>query len=235
MSKQQDIIEMFNKIAKTYDIANRVLSMGIDKTWRRKACNASFKYYGKSKLDKIVDVACGTGDLMIDWDNIAKQNGIEVNEIIGIDPSVGMMEVGKTKIPHGIFIEAGAEKMPLDKNSADIISISYGIRNVVQRKEGLKEFARVLKKGGLLIILEFTRNDNNSILRNGVDFYSNKILPFIASIFSDKEAYEYLPNSIENFYTQDELCDLLEGFEILERRYFNFGQVSLIIAKKIYN
>mgnify|MGYP003962980985 FL=1 len=145
-NKQQDIIKMFNEIAKTYDIANRVLSMGIDKTWRRAACNLSFKLYGKEKLDKIVDVACGTGDLMIDWDNIGKQNGIEINDIIGIDPSVGMMEVGKTKIPNRTFIEAGAEKLPLEDESVDFISISYGIRNVVQREEGLKELQEFLKK-----------------------------------------------------------------------------------------
>ena len=106
---QEDIVKMFNEIAKTYDLANRILSMGVDKIWRRKACNMAFNLYNHQKITKIVDVACGTGDLMIDWENIAKQNGIEVEEIIGVDPSVGMMEVGKTKIPHRTFIEAGAE------------------------------------------------------------------------------------------------------------------------------
>jgi len=199
-NKQQDIIKMFNEIAKTYDIANRVLSMGIDKTWRRAACNLSFKLYGKEKLDKIVDVACGTGDLMIDWDNIGKQNGIEINDIIGIDPSVGMMEVGKTKIPNRTFIEAGAEKLPLEDESVDFISISYGIRNVVQREEGLKEFARVLKKGGLAVILEFTRNDKNNFTSNLTKFYMNNIMPTIGGLVSgSKEAYTYLPESIEAF------------------------------------
>jgi len=201
-NKQQDIIKMFNEIAKTYDIANRVLSMGIDKTWRRAACNLSFKLYGKEKLDKIVDVACGTGDLMIDWDNIGKQNGIEINDIIGIDPSVGMMEVGKTKIPNRTFIEAGAEKLPLEDESVDFISISYGIRNVVQREEGLKEFARVLKKGGLAVILEFTRNDKNNFTSNLTKFYMNNIMPTIGGLVSgSKEAYTYLPESIEAFIT----------------------------------
>jgi demethylmenaquinone methyltransferase/2-methoxy-6-polyprenyl-1,4-benzoquinol methylase len=144
---------MFNDIAKTYDLANRILSMGIDKTWRKKACNMAYEFYGKKSIDRIVDVACGTGDLMIDWENVAKDLNIEVKEIIGVDPSVGMMEVGKTKIPHRTFIEAGAQDMPLEDESADFISISYGIRNVVQRKEGLQEFARVLKKDGLCVIL----------------------------------------------------------------------------------
>lgn len=154
---QEDIVKMFNNIAKTYDLANRILSMGIDKTWRKKACNMAYTLYGKQKVQRIVDVACGTGDLMIDWESVAKTNGIEVEDIVGVDPSVGMMEVGRIKIPHRTFLEAGAESMPLEDESADFISISYGIRNVVKRKEGLKEFARVLKKDGLCIILEFTK------------------------------------------------------------------------------
>jgi len=156
---QEDIVKMFNDIAKTYDLANRILSMGVDKRWRKKACNMAYNFYGKSHLTKIVDVACGTGDLMIDWENVANTNAIDIDDIVGVDPSVGMMEVGKTKIPHRTFIEAGAEAMPIDDESVDIISISYGIRNVVKRKEGLKEFARVLKKDGLCVILEFTQND----------------------------------------------------------------------------
>jgi demethylmenaquinone methyltransferase/2-methoxy-6-polyprenyl-1,4-benzoquinol methylase len=79
--KQEDIITMFNDIAKTYDLANRILSMGIDKTWRRKACNMAYNFYNKENIECIVDVACGTGDLMIDWENIAKQNGIEIDDI----------------------------------------------------------------------------------------------------------------------------------------------------------
>ena len=75
--KQEDIISMFNDIAKTYDLANRILSMGIDKTWRDKACNMAFSLYNKSHIDKIVDVACGTGDMMIDWQKISKLNSIK--------------------------------------------------------------------------------------------------------------------------------------------------------------
>ena len=236
MSKQQDIIEMFNGIAKTYDIANRVLSMGIDKTWRRKACNASFKYYGKSKLDKIVDVACGTGDLMIDWDNVAKQNGIEIDEIIGIDPSVGMMEVGKTKIPNRTFIEAGAQNLPLEDESVDFVSISYGIRNVVQREEGLKEFARVLKKGGLAIILEFTKNDKNNFAATLTRFYMNNIMPTIGGLVSgSKEAYTYLPESIEAFITSKQMVEELKsvGLEPIFVKGYSLDMSTTFIARKI--
>ena len=201
---QENIIKMFNDIAKTYDLANRILSMGIDKTWRKKACNMAYNFYGKSHLTKIVDVACGTGDLMIDWEAVANTNGIEIDDIVGVDPSVGMMEVGKTKIPHRTFVEAGAESMPIDDESADIISISYGIRNVVKRKEGLKEFARVLKKGGLCVILEFTKNDKNNLPAKITKFYMNNLMPHIGGMVSkNKDAYTYLPESIEAFITTE--------------------------------
>jgi demethylmenaquinone methyltransferase/2-methoxy-6-polyprenyl-1,4-benzoquinol methylase len=235
---QKDIIDMFNEIAKTYDLANRILSMGIDKLWRKKACNLAFSFYGKQKLDSIVDVACGTGDLMIDWENVAKLNGIELDNIIGIDPSVGMMEVGRTKIPHrkDSFIEAEAQSIPLEDKSADFISISYGIRNVVKRKEGLAEFARVLKKDGLCIILEFTKNGKDNFGAKVSKFYLNNIMPHIGGLISqNKDAYTYLPKSIENFITTQQLCDELKsvGLEPIFVKGYSLDMSTTIIARKI--
>lgn len=235
---QEDIVKMFNDIAKTYDLANRILSMGIDKTWRKKACNMAYSFYGKHKIDRIVDVACGTGDLMIDWESVAKTNGIELSEIIGIDPSVGMMEVGKTKIPHrkDSFIEAGAESMPLKDESADFISISYGIRNVVKRKEGLKEFARILKKGGLCIILEFTKNDKENLSSKATKFYMNKLMPHIGGLVSkNKDAYTYLPESIEAFITTQQMCEELRsvGLEPIFVQGYSLDMSTTFIARKI--
>ncbi len=233
---QEDIVKMFNDIAKTYDLANRILSMGIDKLWRKKACNLAFSFYGKPKLDRIVDVACGTGDLMIDWESVASDNGIEVEDIVGVDPSVGMMEVGKTKIPHRTFIEAGAQSMPLEDESADFISISYGIRNVVQRKEGLSEFARVLKKDGLCIILEFTKNDKNDLGAKISKFYLNNIMPHIGGLVSkNKDAYTYLPESIENFITTKQMCNELKsvGLEPIFVKGYSLDMSTTFIARKI--
>jgi demethylmenaquinone methyltransferase/2-methoxy-6-polyprenyl-1,4-benzoquinol methylase len=233
---QQDIVKMFNEIAKTYDLANRILSMGIDKLWRRKACNIAFLFYGKSNLDNIVDVACGTGDLMIDWENMAIKNGIYIKNIIGVDPSLGMMEIGKTKIPHRTFIEAGAENIPFNDQSIDFISISYGIRNVVQRKKGLTEFSRVLKKNGLCIILEFTKNDKNDIGAKISKFYLNNIMPHIGGLISkNKDAYKYLPTSIENFITTRELCEELSsvGLKPIFIKSYSLNMSTTIIARKI--
>jgi len=234
--KQEDIITMFNKIAKTYDLANRILSMGIDKTWRNKACNMAFSLYGKAQIDTIVDVACGTGDLMIDWKKIAKKNSIELDKIVGVDPSVGMMEVGKTKITDGVFIEAGAENMPLEDESADIISISYGIRNVVQRKEGLEEFARVLKPNGLMVILEFTKNDKNTLTAKLTKFYMNNIMPIIGGLVSgSRDAYTYLPESIEAFITTEQMKEELKsvGLEPIFVKGYSLDMSTTFIARKI--
>lgn len=236
LQNQEDIVKMFNDIAKTYDLANRILSMGIDKIWRRKGCNLAYTFYGKRHLDRIVDVACGTGDLMIDWEKIATKNGIVVDDIVGVDPSVGMMEVGRTKIPHRHFIEAGAENIPMENESADFISISYGIRNVVKRKEGLEEFSRVLKKGGLCIILEFTKNEKNDFWAKLSKFYLHKIMPHIGGIISkNKEAYTYLPDSIENFITTKQLCQELRevGLEPIFIKGYSLDISTTIIARKL--
>ena len=235
MGKQEKIVSMFNDIAGTYDVANRVLSMGIDKSWRNKACNLAYKFYDKEKIEKIVDVACGTGDMIEFWKKIAKSNGIELNNIVGVDPSVGMMDVARVKLPEVEFIEAGAAQMPLDTNSADIISISYGIRNVVQRQEAFDEFSRVLKKDGLVVISEFTKKEKTSILDHLTDFYLNKILPTIGGLISrNKEAYTYLPNSIDEFLTTENLCKELKqsGLEPILVQAFSMKISTLIIARK---
>jgi len=236
LGKQEKIVSMFNDIAGTYDVANRVLSMGIDKSWRNKACNLAYKFYDKDSIDKIVDVACGTGDMIEFWKKIAKNNAIELKNIVGVDPSVGMMDVARVKLPEVEFIEAGAAQMPLDSNSADIISISYGIRNVVQRQEAFDEFARVLKKGGLVVISEFTKNEKNSPLDYVTDFYMNKILPTLGGLISrNKEAYTYLPNSIDEFLTTDNLCKELKqaGLEPIHTQAFSMNISTLIIARKL--
>lgn len=236
MDKQEKIVSMFNDIAGRYDIANRILSMGIDKSWRNKACNKALSLYNKNSLEKIVDVACGTGDMIDFWKTIANKNGIELKNIVGVDPSVGMMDVARQKFPEVEFIEAGAAQMPLDSNTADIISISYGIRNVVQRQEAFDEFARVLKKDGLVVISEFTKQEKTNILDHITDFYMNKVLPTIGGLISkNKEAYRYLPDSIDEFLTTDNLCKELKqaGLEPIHVQSFSMKISTLIIARKV--
>ena len=234
-AKQEKIVDMFNNISGTYDTANRVMSFGVDTVWRKKACDLAYKYYDTKEIDSIVDVACGTGDMISYWLRRAQYHSIDIKNIKGVDPSVGMMEVGKKKLPQVEFIEAGAAELPLEDNSADIISITYGIRNVMDRVEALHEFNRVLKKDGLLVILEFTKNEDGGLLPTLRDFYMKNFLPVIGGLISkDKDAYTYLPDSIEGFLTQSMLVDELDeaGFDMLYLKGFSMNISSLFIAKK---
>lgn len=235
MQKQEKIVSMFDNIAPTYDTANRVMSMGVDKSWRRKACDLAYEFGAKDSIDKIVDVACGTGDMMDFWRSRAEVAGIAVGEIVGVDPSVGMVDVAREKFPKFNYHIAKATEIPLEDESADILSITYGIRNVVEREAALKEFNRVLKKDGLVVILEFMKNENPSLLGKIRDFYMNKILPKVGGFISKNlEAYEYLPNSIEDFSTVDNMKKELEvaGFEMLYSKSFSMDISTLLIARK---
>ena len=233
--KQEKIVSMFDDIAPTYDTANRVMSMGVDKSWRRKACDLSFEFYAKDSIDKIVDVACGTGDMMDFWKKRSEVNGIAIGEIVGVDPSVGMVNVAREKYPKFNYHISKATEIPLENESADILSITYGIRNVMERTQALDEFNRVLKKGGLVVILEFMKNENPSPIAKVMNFYTNKILPKVGGFISKNlEAYEYLPNSIEEFSTVANMQKELEvaGFEMLYTKSFSMDISTLLIARK---
>lgn len=235
MTKQEKIVSMFNDIAPTYDRANRVLSMGVDTFWRRKACDLAYGYCKSKNLNSIVDVACGTGDMMGYWKRRADKAGISVGEIVGVDPSEGMVGVGREKFPDMSFHIAPATELPKSDSSADIISISYGIRNVVERQAGLREFNRVLKTGGLVVILEFMKNENPSMLGKVRDWYMNNVLPRLGGLISNNyEAYRYLPDSIEGFLTVAKMRAELEeaGFEMLYTKSFSMDISTLMIARK---
>jgi demethylmenaquinone methyltransferase/2-methoxy-6-polyprenyl-1,4-benzoquinol methylase len=235
MEKQKKIVSMFDNIAKTYDLANRILSFGIDKSWRKQGCNLAFYHYDKKSIAKIVDVATGTGDMMSYWDKIAKKQNIEIKKLIGIDPSIGMVEIGKKKFPNFEFQISSATELNLENDSIDIISISYGIRNVVERQKAWNEFYKKLKNNGLVVILEFTKRPNENFISKIRDFYMKVLLPKVGGFISkNREAYEYLPNSIDNFIDSDKMIlELKEaGFKVLENRSFSMGISSLFIAKK---
>ena len=233
-NKQKKIVDMFNDIAPTYDKANRVLSMGIDIQWRKRACDETYNRY-KNNIDLIVDVACGTGDMMGYWKKQANKNGRKIDKLLGVDPSDGMVGVAKEKFPDFEFVISDATTIPLEDESADILSISYGIRNVVERTKAFKEFARVIKTGGYVVILEFTKDDKKGLLFGVKDFYMNKVLPKLGGFISkNKEAYEYLPNSIEGFLTSDMLQKELDdaGFTTEFVKSFSMDISTLVIAKK---
>ncbi len=235
MDRQKKIVSMFDEIAKSYDLANRVLSFGSDILWRRRACQMAYDLYGKKEISQITDVACGTGDMLGFWEKMATKKKIVVKNYVGVDPSQGMLEVAKEKFPHFDYIQAYAQELPLPDESSEFLSITYGIRNVVEREVAIKEFARVLKPGGILVILEFTKKERFGVVDKATQWYMKRLLPRIGGVVSgNKEAYEYLPNSIDNFLTTKQLVQELEkgGFQIQKLRSFSFGISTLFIAQK---
>ncbi len=233
--KQEKIVTMFDDIASTYDRANRVLSMGIDIQWRKKGCDKAFEILGKKELGQITDVATGTGDLLVYWKEQAEKNGVEINKYVGIDPSVGMLEVAQKKVDFAEFIEGKAQELPIEDTSTDVISISYGIRNVVDRVEALEEFYRALRPGGIVMILEFTKQDRSGMVDKIVDFGMKNVLPRVGGFISKNyEAYKYLPDSIEEFLTTEMLSKELEeaGFEMKYTKSFSMGISTLLVAQK---
>jgi len=233
--KQEQIVSMFDDIAPTYDTANRVMSMGVDISWRKKACDLAFGHYGKQEIEKIVDIACGTGDMMGYWQKQAQKQNIKIAEFVGVDPSNGMLDVARKKFPNFAYHTAKATEIPLEDASADFLSITYGIRNVVERQEAFDEFNRVLKKDGLVVILEFMKDENKNILKKIRDIYMHKILPYVGGAISKNlSAYTYLPDSIENFVTIQGMQKELEnaGFEMLHTQSFSMDISTLMIARK---
>jgi len=233
--KQEKIVTMFDDIASTYDKANRVLSMGIDIQWRKKGCDKAFEILGKKELGQITDVATGTGDLLIYWREQAAKNGVNIEKYVGIDPSVGMLEVARGKVDFATFIEGKAQALPISDKSSDVISISYGIRNVVDRVEALQEFNRALKPGGLVVILEFTKQNRRGFVDKIVDFGMKNVLPRVGGFISKNyEAYKYLPDSIEEFLTTEMLAKELEeaGFKMQYTKSFSMGISTLLVAQK---
>ncbi len=236
MDKQKKIVSMFDDIAKSYDIANRILSFGSDIVWRKRACERAFEIYNNDSIERIVDVACGTGDMLGFWEQTARKKGIGVDDFVGVDPSEGMLEVAKEKFPHFSYVVAFAQDLPLPSEAAEFVSITYGIRNVVERKEAIDEFYRILKPGGVLVILEFTKRRKQNLMDNIVEFYMKNILPRVGGMVSgNKDAYEYLPNSIDSFLTTEQLIEELEavGFTMEYVKAFSFGISTLFIAKKV--
>jgi demethylmenaquinone methyltransferase/2-methoxy-6-polyprenyl-1,4-benzoquinol methylase len=234
--KQEKIVTMFDDIASTYDLANRVLSFGIDIQWRKKGCDKAFEVLDKKELTQVTDVATGTGDLLIYWKEQAKKNGVNIKKYVGIDPSVGMLEVARGKVDFAEFIEGKAQKLPIADESTDVISISYGIRNVVDRVEALQEFNRALKPNGIVVILEFTKQERSGIVNKIVDFGMKNVLPRVGGLISKNyEAYKYLPESIEEFLTTEMLAKELEeaGFEMKYVKSFSMGISTLLVAQKI--
>lgn len=226
MDKKKQVKRIFDSISHRYDFLNHFLSAGIDFYWRKKALKLS-KINRNSAL---LDVACGTGDFSI----AARKMGLK--KIFGADLSRNMLLQFhlKSNWSRGNLTQSVAEHLPFKKNSFDNITVAFGVRNFFDIKMGFKSFFDVLNKNGKVTVLEF-RLPNNFIVKSFYSFYFNKILPLIGRIISsDKEAYTYLPESVNEFDTKIDLEKIFRevGFSKIEKYSLTFGIVQVVIAEK---
>jgi len=228
--KKQQVRAMFNDIAPRYDLLNHLLSANIDKSWRKKVR----KELENIHPEIILDVATGTGDLAIE---LAK---LPVKKIIGIDIAAEMLEVGRVKVKNKgldqlIELQVGdSEHIHFDDNHFDAVSVAFGVRNYENLSKGLKEMQRVLKPGGKVVILEFSKPAAFP-MKNIYRFYFNHILPTIGKVVSkNSSAYTYLPNSVAAFPEGDVFMGkmLVAGFKLARELRLAFGVATLYIGTK---
>ena len=221
--------EMFDRIAKNYDVANRAISMGMDKSWRRKTIVRLNPFRG----GRYLDVGTGTGDLVFE---ILHQSA---NVLVdGIDPSSQMLEIARTKAAAlhvgdtVTFLEADALYLPMERETYDGIVSGFCFRNIERRKDALREMLRVMKPGGILVILEATY-PANPIVRLGYKLYT-PLVPLIGKILGGGAAYKYLVESIEDFPRPAAVVEMFEeaGFVEVACNPLTCGSVSIFSGKK---
>ena len=229
-SKREQVERMFDTISKEYDGLNRVISFGIDVKWRKKVVNK----VAATKPKRILDVATGTGDLAI---NLAKT---DAEEIIGLDISAGMLSVGKEKVAAKNLddrikmVQGDSENLPFEDNYFDAITVAFGIRNFETLEKGLAEILRVLKPGGIFVILE-TSVPTKFPFKQGYGLYTKTLLPLIGRVFSkDRDAYAYLSESASVFPYGEKLNNILRktGFTHVEANPQTMGVATIYSASK---
>ena len=224
LQNKKGLVEgVFDQVYSKYDLMNDFMSFGIHRIWKRSLINMMNPSLGKS----LIDVACGTGDIgKLYLDNTDKNN-----KITCVDPNKGMVRQGKEKLSNYKNINwviSPAEKLPFENNKFDFYTISFGLRNTKNLNKALSEAYRVLKPGGRYLCLEFSKIQNSNL-----DFiyksYS-KLIPIIGQfVVGEKEPYQYLINSIEQFINQEELIQLMKNnkFQNCSFRNFSGGVVSI--------
>jgi demethylmenaquinone methyltransferase/2-methoxy-6-polyprenyl-1,4-benzoquinol methylase len=228
-TKKEQVAEMFNNIAFRYDFLNSLLSLGIHKGWRKKAVNV----FKDKKPKFILDVATGTADFAIE--------NLKANpeKVIGVDISAGMLEVGKQKIKKAglenrIELQlVDAEGLPFVDNYFDAITVGFGVRNFENLEKGLTEMQRVLKPGGDLVIIEFSKP--SGFFSYFYKFYFSYITPAIGKLFSkDHRAYSYLPESVAAFPYGETFCAILGrcGYKKSACMPLTFGVASIYTGTK---
>ena len=232
MPQKENIEKMFDAVAPTYDSLNHIMSLGVDKSWRRKAVREIVA----PGVKKVLDVACGTGDSSIAIAKALPDDGT----VIGIDISDGMMAlVAEKAISKGvegkiILKKEDGEATSFEDGTFDCVTCSFGIRNFEHKEKGLEEFRRVLREGGKVVILELSV-PRNRVVRWIYDIYFMHILPWIGGAISGvKSAYRYLPASVHNFPAPEVFLEMLShaGFKDVRCRTFSFGLCRMFTGMK---
>lgn len=224
---------MFNNIAGDYDKLNHLFSLGVDKSWRRRALKWIVE---PDKKQSILDVACGTGDFSI----AIAEKADPATVVTGMDLSDGMLEVMSHKVRKAgltdriVTAQGNCEHMPFADDSFDRVTVAFGIRNFQNREAGLTEMLRVLKPGGSLVILELSV-PSNKFVRLCYNFYFTRIMPSIGGLVSgDKAAYKYLPASVLKFPGKEEWMATMTacGYKSVMHKSFTFGICRMYVGWK---
>jgi demethylmenaquinone methyltransferase / 2-methoxy-6-polyprenyl-1,4-benzoquinol methylase len=230
LNKKKQVEKMFDTISTNYDGLNRVISFGIDVKWRKKVV----KMVSDSQPESVLDIATGTGDLAI---SLAKTGA---QRITGLDLSEGMLAVGRKKIKEeGLtdrieMIQGDSEDLPFENDSFDAITVAFGVRNFENLEKGLSEIYRILKPGGIFVVLE-TSVPVRFPFKQGYHFYTRNLLPIIGKLFSkDKVAYSYLSESAAAFPYGEEFNNILKkiGFISVQNKPQTMGVATIYSASK---
>ena len=225
------IKQMFNSIAKHYDTLNHILSLNQDKRWRKKAVS----YLSKYNLQNILDIATGTGDMVVE---LIKQTNANIH---AIDIAENMLEIAKNKVlkynnknANVFFSQMSAENLSFDNEIFDAVTIAFGIRNFENIEKALNQINRVLIDKGKLVVIEFIE-PSNKIKRFLLNIYLKTFIPIVGKIVSkNKFAYSYLPQSIKTFYKENEFINLCikNNFKLIKKENFNLGLVCIFVFEK---
>ena len=230
-SKKEQVRDMFDNIAPTYDKLNHILSVNIDRVWRRRVVRIVRRMHPK----QILDVATGTGDLAI-----AMACKIKDCTILGVDLSVAMLSIARQKVAakaldERISLSVGdAEHLEVADGSADVVTVAFGVRNFENLELGLREMHRTIKEGGHIVILEFS-TPRIPIFGAIYRWYSHKVLPFVGRLISrDGAAYDYLPSSVDEFPAPERFMEMLRetGFKNCKARSQSFGIAQIYTAER---
>ena len=222
--KSQWVRGMFGRIAGRYDLLNHLLSFNLDKRWRARTVKRVADILAR-KDARVLDLCCGTGDLLL---------ALQGPSVLGSDFCHPMLLEARRKSPGSPLFEADALSLPLRNNSLDLITCAFGFRNLANYEKGLEELLRVLKPGGVAAILEFSQPTNRAF-GAVYHFFSRRILPLIGGMVSgSRDAYSYLPGSIQKFPGAENLAAQIKGagFERVEFERMTGGAVALHLAFK---